>query len=116
MDNYNTFDSIMEAFSRLAMDKNPISPNIWLAGAVKLNVLLEGEIETLINLEHKLAKMRKEFLELGNTATFSKMMIEASDEYKEMQLQKARINNAKEQILLAKKYATITSELMRQNM
>lgn len=116
MENYNTFDSIMEAFGRLAMDKNPISPNIWLAGAVKLNVLLEGEIETLINLEHKLAKMRKEFLELGNTATFSKMMIEATPEYRDVQRQKARIKSAQDAILLAKKYATITSELMRQNL
>jgi len=116
MNEYNTFDSIMEALENLSIEKNPVDPQTWLSGALKLNVLLEGEIERLIGMEFDLACMRKKFLEEANTATYAKMMIEATPEYMEVQKLKAKIKNAEQTILLCKKYATLTSDLMRQNM
>ena len=116
MDNLNTFNSLMEAFRRLSEEKNPVNPQQWLSGALKLNVLLDSEIETLINIEFILANMRKKILEDGNTSAYTRMIVEASDEYKTCQLQKAKIKNADETIKLAKKYAQVTSDLMRNNL
>jgi len=116
MDNLNSFDSLMEALEKLSMERNPVDPQTWLTGAIKLNVLLESEIENLIGKEFELACMRKEILEKGNTATYTKMMIEASTEYMEVQKLKARIKNAESTILLAKKFATLTSDLMRNSL
>lgn len=116
MENLNTFDSIIDALRKLALQKEVISPDTWIRGAMKLNLLLEQEVENLIILEHSLAVMRKELLSNGNTAVYAKMMIEASDDYKVTQMQKARISNAQETIKLAKKYAQLSSDLMRSNL
>ena len=116
METHNTFEDIIEGFRRLAEENKPIDPHLWLSGALKLNSLLPSEMDTLITLEHGLAVMRKRLLEEGNNATYTKLMIEAAPEYMEVQRQKARIANANAQILLCKKYATLTSDLMRSNM
>lgn len=113
MENLNSFDSILDGFRKLATEKNPVNPTTWLSGALKLNVLLDSEIDTLINLEFILANKRKELLEAGNTSSFTRMIVEASEEYKTYQQQKAKIKNAEETIKLAKKYAQVTSDLMR---
>jgi len=116
MENLNSFDSLMDGFRKLSEERNPVNPQQWLSGALKLNVLLDSEIETLISMEFILATMRKEILEQGKTAVYAKMIIEASEEYKTYQLQKAKIKNAEETIKLAKKYAQVTSDLMRNNL
>ena len=106
----------MDGFKKMAISKDPIDPSQWLSGALKLNVLLEGEQETLIEMEYGLATMRRTLLEKSNTATYTKMMIEADPLFKMTQKQKARIRNAQELILLAKKHATLSSDLMRNNL
>lgn len=116
MENLNTFDSIIEYLRDLAIKRDVITPDIWMRGAMKLNVLLEAEVEKLIELEFKVAQARKKFLDLDNTAVYTKMMIEASLEYREVQLQKAKISNAQETIKLAKKYAQLASDQMRSNL
>jgi len=116
MDNLNTFDSLMDGFRKLSEERNPVNPQQWLSGALKLNVLLDSEIETLIHLEFILANMRKELLEKDKTSAYTRMMVEASEEYKTYQQQKAKIKNAEETIKLAKKYAQVTSDLMRNNL
>ena len=37
MDNLNTFDSLMDGFRKLSEEKNPVNPQQWLSGALKLN-------------------------------------------------------------------------------
>ena len=116
MENLNTFDTILAGFAKLAESKGVIDPHKWLEGAAKLSALMGNEMDTLIEMEHHIAVMRKEYLEKGNTATYSKMMIEATDEYKQVQHQKARIKNAQDTILICKKFATLTSDQMRSGM
>lgn len=116
MENLNSFDSILESFRKLGLERNPIDAQTWMAGAMKLNSLLEGEVETLIAMEREVALMRKELLVSGNNATYARMMIEASPEYSDVQRQKARIKHAEETIRLAKKNATLTSDLMRNSL
>lgn len=113
MENLTTFDDIIEGFKKLSNSTQPIDPSQWMSGAMKLSVLMEEEVRALIVIEHSLALMRKNLLGAGNTAVYSKMIVEASDEYKLARLQKARIDNAKEIILLSKKNATLASEQMR---
>lgn len=113
MDTLNTFGSVTEWLRKLATEKEVISPDVWLRGAVKLNVLLEEEVERLIVMEFMVSNMRKDLLSQGNSAVYSRMMIEASDEYKDVQIQKARISNANETIKLAKRYAQLASDQLR---
>lgn len=109
----NTFESIIESMKKYALSREVVSPEKWLAGAVKLNVLMESEVESLIIMEFELAKMRQGLLEKDHTSSYTKMMIEANPLYKDVQIQKARIKNAQDTILLAKKYATLSSDQMR---
>jgi len=109
----NSFQKIIDRFRELALRNEVVDPSQWMNGAMKLNVLLEQEVEKLIELEFVVAQKRKELLEKGNNATYTKMMIEASEEYREVQIKKAQIKNASEIVLLAKKYAQLASDQMR---
>jgi hypothetical protein len=113
MDNINTFSSVTEWLRKLATEQEVISPDTWIRGAVKLNVLLEKEVEKLIAMEFAVANMRKDLLSQGNSAVYCRMMIEASEEYRDVQVQKAKISNANETIKLAKRYAQLSSDQLR---
>lgn len=112
MENH-TFESITQSMRELASRKEVVSPEIWMRGAVRLNILLEAEVEKLIEFEFNLAKMRKDLMAVNDKVSAVKMMVEASEEYKQARLQKAKIDNARESILMAKKYATLASDQMR---
>jgi len=113
MESYITFDDIMEGFRKMAANNEVVDPQRALNGAIKLNSLLMGEVERLIVLEHDVAVMKRDCLARGDTASAAKMNVEASEEYKQMRMQGARVKNAQELILIVKKNATLTSELMR---
>ena len=72
-----------------------------------------AQAEKLIELEFNLAKTRKDLMAVNDKVSAVKMMVEASEEYKQARLQKAKIDNARETILMAKKYATLASDQMR---
>lgn len=116
MEEYNTFESITEAFRQFALKKEVVPPEKWLAGAVKLNILMGTEQEKLVELKHIVSKMKKQLLTQGNTAVYTNMVIDASDENREVKLLEARIINAKETIMLAKKFSTMSIELMKNNL
>jgi isocitrate/isopropylmalate dehydrogenase len=116
MENINTFEKVSEALRELAEKREVVSPEKWMAGAIKLNILLESEVEKLIELEFIVAQKRRQLLDQGNSVAYCKSMVEATEEYKAVRLQQAKIDNAKQTILIAKKYAQLASEQMRSNL
>lgn len=112
----NTLDSILKAFEKMAQQKEVIDPHLYLQGCEKINALLQGAQEELFIKDQTVAKMRKLLLEESKTASYAKMVIEASDEYLEVRLLKAKIDRAIGTIQLGKKHATLSSELMRSQM
>jgi len=109
----STVASIMDKLAEWAAEKRSIGPNVWMDAASKLNVLLQGEVEKHIDQKLAVAKLRAAFMADGDTAAAAKAKVEAMDEWAVLQKQGALIERALEAILLAKKNATLASEMMR---
>jgi hypothetical protein len=110
-----TTDGILEWFKEKIEMKIPIRPDIWVDAAQKLNVLLSDEHDKLYDLEQIVAKMRMDFIDDGEkiNVSFAKIKVEATDEYREMRKQKAKIDRIVEQIRIAKIRARMKNDEMR---
>lgn len=118
MDNQNlvTIDLIMEWINKQIQDKQPIDVNTWLYVAERLNVLLQGEQEKLFEIEQEVALAKKLLLEDPSmSSTKAKVMVEATDIYKQSRIQKAKIERALETIRISKLHGRLSSDLMRSN-
>lgn len=116
MENLVTADSIMEWFTEQIAQKNPIDPNLFLEGALKLSVLLQSEQETLFMMEQVVARMKESLIQSGKTVAYAKTVIEATDEYRKCRVQKAKIERAIEFIRISKQYSRTASDLMKSGM
>lgn len=117
MNDKTTIDSIMEYFTRLVENKQPIDPSTWLEGAERMNVLLQGEQELLFTLEQEVANNKKTLLDDPTmTVAKAKVYIEASNEYRKARIQKAKIDRCIEAIRIAKLQSRTASDLMRNSL
>lgn len=110
-----TTDTIVEYLKNAVEQKLPIPPTVWLDSAVKLNLLLADEQEELFNLQQKVAQLKIDFLQDDDKRNVSKakMMVEASDDFRLMKSQQAKIDRIIEFIRLAKVQSKISSEELR---
>lgn len=110
-----TTDTIIEYLKNAVEQKLPIPPTVWLDSAVKLNLLLADEQEELFNLQQKVAQLKIDYLQDDDKRNVSKakMMVEASDDFRLMKTQQAKIDRIIEFIRLAKVQSKISSEEMR---
>lgn len=111
-----TVDSIITYFNTCVAEKKPISPQLWIEGASRLNVLKGNEYDKLFELEQECAKMEANYLEQDMTSARAKTFVKSSDKWRECQKQKARVKILEDFILLSKKNASLTMEAMRNNL
>jgi len=111
----NTTDSILKALEIMARKKEPIDPETYLRASEKLNSLLQDEQAQQYLLEQNVAKMRQKLLEQDKKIGAVKMIVEATDEYREMRNQKAKVERIIEQIRLGKTHANLSKEVYRSN-
>ena len=104
-----TVDTIVDFLKEKTENKIPISPSLWVDAAEKINVLLEDDQKKLFDLQQKVAQSKLAFLAEDPKRNVSKARIEveASDVYREMQIQKAKIGRHQELIRIAKLQARI---------
>ena len=112
----NTFDSLLDSLSAIAKKQGVVGAETYMQIAEKLSVLLQEEQEKLIDMEYDLALARKVLLDDKKNATETRLIVEASELYRNARKQKSKIDRAIETIRLAKKHATLTSDLMRSNL
>lgn len=105
-----TTGTIMDWISEQVETKQPIDPNTFFDAAVKLNVLLGDEQEKLFKLQQECARIKSEKILDGQSVAMAKALLEASDPYREMLSQKAKIDRIIEFIRLSKLHARLRSE------
>lgn len=110
MENNRTVDSIVASMTHLVANKIPISPQQWLDGAMYLLILGTEETAKMVDLELKVNRIKREFIDLGNSNADAKSRTEATDEYSEYRKQEERVNFIDTYIALAKKYATLSAD------
>lgn len=115
MEDLVTIDKIILWLTEQVEKKNPIDTHTWLEAAQKMNVLLQGEQETLFALEQDVSRLKKALLEDGKTVAYSKVMVESTDEHRHMKVQKAKIERCIEMIRLSKLQARMSDDVLRVN-
>lgn len=108
-----TTDTIINWITEQVETKQTIDPNTFFDAAVKLNVLLGDEQEKLFRFQQECAKLKGEYILDGKSVAMAKVLVEATDSYREMLNQKAKIERVIETIRIAKLSARIRYEEYR---
>jgi hypothetical protein len=95
-------DTIMHWLTTTVQSKMQISPQQFVEAAQYLVILVGDEHIKLYDLEQKVAQMKLEMLPSAKSVAEVKLRIEATDTYKEMRKQQARIKQIDEMIRVAK--------------
>jgi hypothetical protein len=113
MENLVSVKSIVEYLEGNIKKKIPMSPDLYVEAAAKLNVLLSDEHEKLFDLQQKVAQMKAEIVERGETSAKATILVEATDKYRELQSQKAFIGRIVEFIRISKLQARMKQDEFR---
>ena len=113
METKRTIDSIISAMREKVENKDIIYPSWWLEGASSLNLLLSDEHDALFDLQQKVAQKRVLLLEAEENVSRVKLLVEATDEYRDMLKLKAKIGRIEEFIRLAKVQARMRDTDLR---
>ena len=105
-----TIDTILDFFEESIANKLPISPSTFVDAAAKLAVLVGEENEKLFKLQQQVAQSRVAHMNNGESVSKAKVLVEATDEYREFQIQKSKIEQIFEFIRIAKLRARLTDE------
>lgn len=112
----NTVQQIIDYLAGIAEKNQVIPPDVYVRCAERVNVLLQVEQEALYELEQKIAQKRADLVVSGKTSAYAKIVIEATEEYKEARKQKALIERALEVIRLAKTHSRLVGDMARSGM
>lgn len=110
-----TTDIILATLQKWVEEKHPIGAETWLDACSKLNILLGDERAILYGLQQDIAKLRVVHMENGDTGIMAKAKVESSDAYRNMQLQKGKIDDIIEQIRISKLQARLGSDEYKSN-
>lgn len=111
-----TVDTIINAMKGWVETKHPISPDVFVDAAGKLAILLGDENDKLFFLQQDVAKCKVMFIEGGDSVAKAEVKTEASNLYREMCSQKAKVEQIQEFIRIAKIRARLVSEEYRAQM
>lgn len=108
-------DTIIEYIKERVENKDPISPQMWLDGAMKLNVLIQDETDKLCELEMQVSQEKIRILDSLEKRSVAEAdaRVEATKLYMDMRKQKSKVEQILEFIRLAKKQAQIQENVMQ---
>jgi hypothetical protein len=102
-----TSETVIAKLNELVKSKQPVSPTYWVEAAQFLNLFLADEHEKLFNLQQKVAQAKVDYLNLQCSVAKVKLLVEATDGYREMRNQKAKIGRIEELIRISKLQARL---------
>ena len=108
-----TINTIINYLKNQIENKIPMSPATYVDAAAKLNVLLSDEHEKLFDLQQKVAQMKADRIQAGETSSKAVILVEATDEHRECQSQKAFKGRIIEFIRISKLQARMKQEEFR---
>lgn len=86
----------------LIKNKVPLSPSGWLDIIGRIVVEMGDETDKLYGLQKKIAREKAVIIMAGKSVAEAKTIVEGSDEYEEMQKQKAKCLKIEELIRIGK--------------
>lgn len=111
MEDFEKVDEVINYLKEQVKGGVILSPETWVRGAQILNILSTSETDKLFELQQVVAKKKLNYIENADySVSKAKAKVEATDEYKEMMKQKAKIDNITETIRLAKIQARMVND------
>lgn len=95
-------DTIIDWIKSQVESKNPIDPNLWMDACSKLIVLVGDETDKLFDLQQEVSHLKTIRIENKESVSQAKVYVEATDAFKNMQKQKAKIERIFEMIRISK--------------
>ena len=114
MDKKINVDFIIEALKVKVENKEAqFDANFFIETAAKLNLLLGDEADKLFDLKQKVAQLKIIWLDGQEKRNVSecKLRVEASEEFKEMLRQEAKVKRCEQFIMIAKKMSDVARGL-----
>lgn len=108
-----TTESILSWLEEQVREKLPVDAHTWVDASAKLNILIGDEHDKLWDLQQEVARLEVMRIEGGDSAAKAKVYIRATDEYKFMKKQEARIGRIEEAIRISKIQARLKDNEIR---
>ena len=105
-----TIETIISSFEERVRNRLPIPPNEWLEASMMLIALLGNESDKLAEIKQEVSKMKASLILEGKSVAAAKIIVEASEDYKNYLKQEAKIEQVMEWVRLSKKMASLKSE------
>jgi len=102
-----TTDSVLTKLRVMVETRKPITSEEWIDAALFLNILKSDEDDEFLKHDTLLAKKRLEIRARHKSAVDAENELKTTEEYQNYQRQKARIDNIKEFIRIAKKQSDV---------
>lgn len=112
MNDLVTTDTILNWLKEQVEHKNIISPDLYLDACTKLNLLISDEHDKLFDLQQRVAELKVEFIKADLSVAEAKTRVDATDTFKEMRKQEAKIGQIEEAIRIAKIRSRLKSNEM----
>lgn len=112
----STIDTIMGHFEKCAREKIPLAPASYLEAAAKVNALKGSEYDLLYEMEQECAKAESTYLEADMTSSAAKTRVKSLPIWLQWKKQVSRVKQIEDFILLAKKFASLKMDEMRNNL
>jgi hypothetical protein len=109
----STIDTLMETMQERVEKGEIIGPHDWIDYAGRLNLFRGIDDNALFKLGQIIAKQRAELVTGGATVAAARVIIKATDEYREYKELQAKLDRVTEEIRLAKIRSRSASEEMK---
>lgn len=110
-----TADTILEVLNQSIQQHQILDANIYLDCAAKLSLLVGEETDKLFELQQQVAKSRVEMVDGGASVALAKLKAEASDEYRQAMVQRAKVDRILEMCRISKLRARMAIDEMYQH-
>jgi hypothetical protein len=97
-----SIETIMAWMTTTVQSKQSIPPAQFVEAAQYLVILMSNETNKLYELEQKVAQMKVDLLKEHDKVNKVNLIVNATDEYKQMKIQQAKVKNIEETIRVAK--------------
>lgn len=99
----------MDFFEKSVEEKTPVTPSLWLDGAIKVTALLGNLDDDLIEANMACNRLLATLIEDGGSVALAKVKMNATDDYRYFLKLKAEREKVEQFIMLAKKRCSLQS-------
>lgn len=115
MNETRSIETVLKWLRDSTTSKEVIQPSQFVEAGLYMNILIGEEHEKLSLLKQQVAKIKLELLPQHDKVNKVELIVEASDIYRQMKNQEAKLKMIDEHIKIAKLFGRLKSEELKNN-